>query len=136
MFFTPIVLFASFSVLSGLAAPIPLRRRDAQSAASPRDVSGWPQSTASSEQTAFGNKNIGDGALQEVDGAPALVATYPAGSYAGATIGGFIFDATGPSDVTVDTAEQVSFSYEVNFPTGFDFVKGGKLPGMCEFRLS
>jgi len=103
------------------------------STVSPRGgASGWPQSTDASQTTAFGNTGLGGGKLQEIENAPALVANYPKGSYAGAhgNIGGFIFDAHGPSDVKLDNATKASFSYEVKFPSGFEFALGGKLPGL------
>ncbi|KAM0754315.1 hypothetical protein T439DRAFT_175419 [Meredithblackwellia eburnea MCA 4105] len=60
---------------------------------------------------------------------PALRALYPAGSYSpGNTPQGGIGFYAAPVDITSST--NLSFSYSVFFPTGFNFVKGGKLPGL------
>lgn len=70
----------------------------------------------------IGNKYI------QIIGSNTLKATYPQGSYipSSPNRGGFQFYAqpkTFPS-------QQITFSYRVMFPTGFDWVKGGKLPGV------
>lgn len=48
--------------------------------------------------------------------------------------GGFGFYLCGPSKfrASLSTADEVLFSYSVMFEQGWDFVKGGKLPGICE----
>lgn len=67
------------------------------------------------------------------DGTPAMKAHYPQGSYTFGhnPQGGFSFYAPGPSDVDLTTAKEATFGYSVFFPEGFDFQKGGKLPGLC-----
>ena len=66
-----------------------------------------------------------------------LKAHYPKGSYkpSVAPCGGCGFYAPGPSSVDLTTAKEVLFSYSIYFPSGFQFVKGGKLPGLCESPL-
>lgn len=64
----------------------------------------------------------------QVIGSNTLKVTYPQGSYipSSPNRGGFQFYArpkTFPS-------QQITFTYRVMFPTGFDWVKGGKLPGL------
>ena len=67
------------------------------------------------------------------DGKLSMRAIYPAGSYTFGNDpqGGFSFYAPGPSNVDLTTAKEATFAYDVYFPSGFDFVKGGKLPGLC-----
>ncbi|TPX60718.1 hypothetical protein PhCBS80983_g01620 [Powellomyces hirtus] len=64
-----------------------------------------------------------------------LRVTYPAGSYnpSGKPRGGTGFYAQ-PVDLSHATA--VSFEVQMFFPKGFDFVKGGKLPGLYGGRMS
>ncbi|GAA6003246.1 hypothetical protein JCM10207_001823 [Rhodosporidiobolus poonsookiae] len=63
------------------------------------------------------------------DSNPALQVAYPAGSRnPGKTPQGGVGFYSSKIDIT--QATNVSFSYSVFFPTGFDFVKGGKLPGL------
>ncbi|EJF56287.1 hypothetical protein DICSQDRAFT_141339 [Dichomitus squalens LYAD-421 SS1] len=66
------------------------------------------------------------------DGKLSMRAIYPAGSYTFShdPQGGFSFYAPGPSNVDLTTAKEATFSYDVYFPSDFDFVKGGKLPGL------
>ncbi|WRT69776.1 uncharacterized protein IL334_006767 [Kwoniella shivajii] len=64
------------------------------------------------------------------DGTNALVASYPAGTV-GLTSAGFSFYTEGAHNgVQVDNAKEVSFSYSVYMKDGFEFVKGGKMPGL------
>lgn len=62
-------------------------------------------------------------------GAPALRVHYPAGSSSpsDATEGGAGFYA---SVSALDDAERACLRYQVRFEPGFDFVRGGKLPGL------
>ena len=62
-----------------------------------------------------------------------MQAHYPQGSYnpSGSPRGGFSFYAPGPENVDLSTAKEATFSYSVYFGDGFQFVKGGKLPGFC-----
>lgn len=56
---------------------------------------------------------------------------YPAGSYGGKTGGGEIKTLWPASQTSPSNQYQsVLLSYEVGFPQGFAFVKGGKLPGL------
>jgi len=68
------------------------------------------------------------------DGVNSLKAHYPKGSYKPSVdpCGGVSFYAPGPASVDLTTAKEALFSYSVYFPEGFNFVKGGKLPGLCE----
>ncbi|BGP22579.1 alginate lyase, polysaccharide lyase family 14 protein [Rhodotorula toruloides] len=63
------------------------------------------------------------------DSKSALQVAYPAGSRnpSARPIGGMGFYT---SKIDITQATNVSFSYSVFFPVGFDFVKGGKLPGL------
>jgi hypothetical protein len=71
------------------------------------------------------------------DGKSCLKSHYPAGSWhpTGNPRGGISFYAPGPANVNLETAEEAIFSYSVLFPDGFNFVKGGKLPGLCTCNL-
>jgi hypothetical protein len=70
-------------------------------------------------------------------GKSAMSAFYPKGSWnlSNQPRGGFSFYATGPTTGGIDLtkAKEVTFGYSVFFPEGFDFVMGGKLPGLCEW---
>ena len=69
------------------------------------------------------------------DGELSMQAFYPAGSYnfQNSPQGGFSFYAPGPASVDLTTAKEVTFGYTAYFPAGFDFVKGGKVPGLCKY---
>lgn len=71
-------------------------------------------------------------AYGDFEGKYALKAEFPAGSYRpeGPIKGGLSFYASGPESVKLDTAQAAMFGYSIYFPKGFDFVKGGKLPGL------
>ena len=64
-----------------------------------------------------------------------LKAHYPKGSYTfgHSPEGGFSFYATGPDNFNLENAKEATLSYSVYFEDGFDFQKGGKLPGFCEY---
>lgn len=66
-----------------------------------------------------------------------MEAYYPLGSYifSATPRGGINFYATGPTSVDLTTAKEATFGYSVYFPDDFDFVKGGKLPGLCTSLL-
>lgn len=68
------------------------------------------------------------------DGEYSMEAYYPAGSYNfdNSPQGGFSFYAPGPANVDLTTAKEATFGYTTYFPAGYQFVKGGKLPGLCE----
>jgi hypothetical protein len=64
-----------------------------------------------------------------------MKAHYPKGSYTftHTPLGGISFYASGPIDLT--KAKEATFGYSVFFGDGFDFQKGGKLPGLCELKM-
>ncbi|PIL33037.1 hypothetical protein GSI_04486 [Ganoderma sinense ZZ0214-1] len=66
------------------------------------------------------------------DGVTSIESSYPKGSFnpSHTPKGGISFYAAGPKKVDLTTAQEVTLSYSVFFPDGFDFVKGGKLPGL------
>ena len=72
------------------------------------------------------------------DGVYSIKAFYPKGSYnpSGTPRGGLSFYAPGPVSVDLTTAKEATLSYSVLFEDGFDFVMGGKLPGLCTYRES
>lgn len=63
-------------------------------------------------------------------------AVYPKGSInpSGAIFGGFGFYLSGPPDFAkrLESANEVVMSYRVMFEDGWEWVKGGKIPGICE----
>lgn len=67
-------------------------------------------------------------------GKNAMKAHFPAGSFnpSHSPRGGLSFYGPGPSNVDLTTAKEVTFGYSVFFPDGFNFVKGGKMPGICK----
>lgn len=66
-----------------------------------------------------------------------MQAFYPKGSYnfQNSPQGGFSFYAPGPSSVDLTTAKEATFGYTAYFAKGFNFVKGGKVPGLCKYDL-
>ena len=73
--------------------------------------------------------------LEAPDGVVSLEAFYPNGSYTFTHTprGGFSFYAPGPEDVDLTAAKEATFAYTVLFPEGYEWVKGGKLPGFCTY---
>lgn len=69
---------------------------------------------------------------EEKAGKSAMNAHFPQGSYTfkHEPQGGLSFYAPGPSDVDLSTAKEATFGYSVYFQEGFQFNKGGKLPGL------
>jgi hypothetical protein len=59
---------------------------------------------------------------------PVLQTTYPAGSYSHGTGGGEFYSLLQPGDG--GNFQTMMVSYEVAFDSDFDWVKGGKLPGL------
>jgi len=96
---------------------------------------GWPHST-SDDKASFGiSGGFQQTYIKTIEGQPTLVGNYPKGSYAGSKppgpgIAGFIFEAAGGPDVSIDTAKEAKLTYQVKFPTGFDFALAGKMPGL------
>lgn len=75
--------------------------------------------------------------FQLADGTRVWEAFYVNGSYtpSGPVRGGFGLYLGGPKGKWkqfVDLHSQITMSYAVYFEEGFDFVKGGKLPGLCK----
>ncbi|KAH6893739.1 alginate lyase [Coprinopsis sp. MPI-PUGE-AT-0042] len=64
-------------------------------------------------------------------GGKALKIHYPKGSYTlnSDPRGGISFYSHGPTGFDLTAAKEATFGYSVYFPEGFEFVKGGKLPG-------
>ncbi|KAF8526876.1 hypothetical protein BU17DRAFT_40262 [Hysterangium stoloniferum] len=90
--------------------------------------------------SALGITKVSSGASHPVVTGPgnhqcaAWEATYPKGSYApssGDVVGGFGFYLAGPPEFAsaLKTAKNVLTSYSVRFEEGWDWQKGGKLPG-------
>ena len=79
-------------------------------------------------------KSLSHNYVNAPDGKKSMQAHYPKGSYnfEHQPQGGFSFYAPGPQDVDLSTAKEATFGYSVLFPDGFNFVKGGKLPGICK----
>ena len=72
----------------------------------------------------------------EPNSRPAMLAIFPKGSCSlSNTNGGFSFYSPGPGNVDLTTAKEVTFGYSVMFEEGFQFNKGGKLPGLCEYSF-
>ncbi|KAG6907259.1 hypothetical protein DXG01_009679 [Tephrocybe rancida] len=125
MLFSTVLILASFSAFPVLAAPIPshLMKRAASG--------GWPTSTDGGARSSFGiSGGFKDSYLQSIENTPTLVGNYPKGSYAGATIAGFIFEASGGPGADLSNAKEAKLSYQVQFPKTFDFALAGKLPGL------
>jgi hypothetical protein len=124
MFFPTTIIILFSTIIASLAAPIQRRATPA----------GWPFN-AGEDGKPFGidqSVKTGTSSVGTEDGAPALIAQYPKGSYAGADIAGFIFEGDGGSDAGLDNALEAQLSYQVKFQDDFDFVLAGKLPGLCE----
>ncbi|KAJ7220524.1 hypothetical protein GGX14DRAFT_354603 [Mycena pura] len=66
------------------------------------------------------------------DGKYAMRAIYPEGSWTPSNNprGGISFYAPGSDDLDMTTAKELTFGYSVFFEKGFQFNKGGKLPGI------
>ena len=76
--------------------------------------------------------------LEAPDGIVSLEGFYPNGSYTFThdPRGGFSFYAPGPEDVDLTAAKEATFAYTILFPEGYEWVKGGKLPGFCTYMHS
>lgn len=68
------------------------------------------------------------------DGVKSMQVTYPSGSwnFKQEPRGGMSLYAPGPSNVDLTTAKEATFGYTVMFEEGFEFNRGGKLPGFCK----
>ncbi|EIM82378.1 uncharacterized protein STEHIDRAFT_133994 [Stereum hirsutum FP-91666 SS1] len=70
--------------------------------------------------------------VQSSDSKLSMQAHYPKGSYTftHSPEGGLSFYAPGPDAVDLTTAKEATFGYSVMFEDGFEWQKGGKLPGL------
>lgn len=104
----------------------------------------WTTSSSSDEALPLNDNTLGvtkllRGLSHDVvtapDGKKSMKAHYPKGSYTfgHSPEGGFSFYATGPDNFNLENAKEATLSYSVYFEDGFDFQKGGKLPGFCEY---
>lgn len=99
-------------------------------------IEGAPGSVPLNDDT-LNPRNVSSGVTHPFvtgpEGKSAMEATYPQGSYnfQHSPRGGFSFYAPGPSRVDWTTAREVTLGYSVFFEEGFEFNKGGKLPGLC-----
>ncbi|PIL33036.1 hypothetical protein GSI_04485 [Ganoderma sinense ZZ0214-1] len=104
-------------------------------------VSSWTTSTSSDAALPLDDDTLGVTKLLSAlshnyvtapDGKQSMQAHYPEGSYTFGhePEGGLSFYAKGPDNFDLDNAKEVTFSYSVLFEDGFDFNKGGKLPGV------
>lgn len=64
------------------------------------------------------------------DGANAMVASFSAGQFSLANGQGMNFYSPGDSSFSVQNAKEILFSYSAFFPDGYQFNKGGKMPGI------
>lgn len=65
-------------------------------------------------------------------GKQAMKVSFDKGAYAyrSKELGGLSFYALGPANQPINNAKVLTFSYSVQFEKGFEFNKGGKLPGL------
>ncbi|WWD20376.1 hypothetical protein CI109_104852 [Kwoniella shandongensis] len=102
----------------------------------------FPWGTGSASWTTSDNSLSFTGALKPLtagklpptsnapDGSSGLTASYPSGTV-GLSAAGFSFYTEGAHNgVAVDSAKEVSMSYSVYLQDGFQFQKGGKMPGL------
>lgn len=94
------------------------------------------------DDTTFRATHIADG-LSPIyaaapDGRQSFKAHYPQGSYkpSAEPRGGFSFYAPGPASVDLSTAKEAVFGYSILFPEGFEWNRGGKLPGLCTLSIT
>ncbi|TFK31671.1 polysaccharide lyase family 14 protein [Crucibulum laeve] len=134
------VLLISLGFTLVVAAPLKLNRRAKASERSlfpiPNTISRWTTFVGSEDSIPLNAETmkamiIGNPKpkYKEMFGKETIQVHYPKGSYRpGAEIpGGLSMYAKGALDLT--NAKEATFGYSVMFPSGFDFVLGGKLPG-------
>ena len=149
--FTPIVSILALGLASASALPVSNYTSHARRAANTAALfpvaqgsSSWSVSKAVSGALPLSDatfqpfdeiKELTHDTVTAPDGVQSMQAHYPAGSYkpSASPRGGISFYAPGPADVDLTTAKEATLSYSVLFPSGFEFVKGGKLPGLCEW---
>ncbi|KAJ6619772.1 hypothetical protein B0H10DRAFT_2163832 [Mycena sp. CBHHK59/15] len=98
---------------------------------SPKSSSALPLSDSTFQPTNL-IKALSHTYMSAPDGKEAMRATYPEGSYTFThdPQGGISFYAPGPDSLDMTTAKTLTLGYSVYFEEGFDFNKGGKLPGL------
>ncbi|KAI0373150.1 polysaccharide lyase family 14 protein [Pilatotrama ljubarskyi] len=138
---TPVVAFGLVSVA---ALPFPdnstLHARAASKLFPVSDTTSWSVSSQVSNALPLSDdtlrpthdiKELTHNYVTAPDGVFSLKAHYPKGSFKPSATprGGISFYAPGPASVDLTTAKEATLSYSVLFEDGFEFVKGGKLPG-------
>jgi hypothetical protein len=120
-------LASQYSLTSTTIFPFPTQTMNS-SAATPLITQGWALARDSIQQGGADLAFVPDpfpSSSSSNSSAPVLQVTYPAGSYSHQTGGAqFVNTWNGAA------LGSVVVTYEVAFPAGFDFVKGGKLPGV------
>lgn len=85
-------------------------------------------------QTPFWHLGFDQGRVKIIDAGgsngKAMQVTYPAGSYGAGGASAFLSDIQFGMGLP-KTYEELYVAYDIRFAAGFDFVKGGKLPGLC-----
>jgi len=151
------LIFTLFATSLVSALPFPLQQIRKELPLAKRDISprcsktkrtgtalfpaGQPSDSWSTSQSAMNHVPLSTSALQATeildlphpvtaapDGKMGMQAHFPQGSY-DLQNGGLSFYAPGPDSVHLTTAKEATFSYRVFFEEGFDWNKGGKLPG-------
>ncbi|RDX47444.1 hypothetical protein OH76DRAFT_1354240 [Lentinus brumalis] len=143
--FTTLAPFIAFGLASVSALPFPgntTHIRRATSTLFPvSDSTSWSVSDDVSGALPFSDDTLRPfKAISELshdyvtapDGVLSMQAKYPKGSFkpSAQPRGGVSFYAPGPDSVDLTTAKEATLSYSVLFEDGFEFVKGGKLPGL------
>lgn len=145
----PVIAFGLASVAAlPLSANHTLHARAANKLFPVSDTTSWSVSSAVTDAFAFNDdtfrpeheiKDLTHPYVAAPDGVQSMQVHYPKGSFKLSAApptprGGLSFYAPGPASVDLTTAQEATLSYSVFFPDGFDFVKGGKLPGLCTYR--
>ncbi|KAM5542808.1 hypothetical protein V8D89_003769 [Ganoderma adspersum] len=96
------------------------------------DTTSWSVSQQVSDAVPFTDATGSHNVVKAPDGVSSIQSKYPKGSFKPSATprGGISFYAPGPEDVDLTAAAEATLSYSVLFEDGFDFVKGGKLPGL------
>ncbi|KAH9857475.1 polysaccharide lyase family 14 protein [Lenzites betulinus] len=138
----PIVAFGLASVAAlPLSAETTLHARAASTLFPISDGDSWTVSSSLPNALPFNDdtlrptddiKDLPHPYVQAPDGVLSMQAHYPKGSFKPSATprGGISFYALGPESLNLTAAKEATLSYSVFFPEGFDFVKGGKLPGL------
>lgn len=145
--FMSLLPIVAFGLASVSALPVPsdltqLHTRATSKLFPVSDRNSWTVSKAVSGALPFNDatlpvtnaiKDLSHDIVSAPDGVLSMQAHYPKGSFTPSHTprGGISFYTPGPDAVDLTTAKEATLSYSVLFPDGFDFVKGGKLPGLC-----